>query len=55
MHFQSSRYSVPCEYAHLKIYPTALVMVADGVEIARRAHAFEHYLTFTTGSTTSRR
>ncbi len=50
VHFQRSRYSVPCEYAHqvisLKIYPTELVMVADGVPIARHPRAFERYLTF---------
>ena len=50
VHFQRSRYSVPCEYAHkvisLKIYPTELVMVADGAEIARHPRAFERYLTF---------
>lgn len=48
--FQRNRYSVPCEYAHqtvsVRSYPTELVMVADGIEIARHTRSFERYLTF---------
>ena len=49
IHYQRNRYSVPTDYAHrvasLRIYPAALAVVADGVEIARHARSFERYQT----------
>jgi transposase len=49
VHFQRNRYSVPTEYAHrivsLRAYPHAVVLVADGAEIARHARRFERYQT----------
>lgn len=49
IHFQRSRYSVPTDYAHrvasLRIYPATLVIVVDGMEIARHARSFERYQT----------
>jgi transposase len=48
-HFQKCRYSVPTAYAHrvvsLRIYPAVLVIVADGVEVARHVRSFERYQT----------
>ena len=41
IHFQRNRYSVPTEMAHrvlsLHSYPTQLVLVADGKQVARHA------------------
>lgn len=49
IHYQRNRYSVPTDYAHrvasLRIYPAALAVVVDGVEIARHARSFERYQT----------
>jgi len=45
IHYQRNRYSVPVEYAHrivsLRIYPSELVIVSDGQEIARHARRFD--------------
>ncbi|MDB5800592.1 MAG: integrase core domain protein [Rhodocyclales bacterium] len=50
VHLQRNRYSVPAEYAHrvisLRIYPNTLLMVADGVEIARHVRSFERHQTY---------
>ena len=44
-----NRYSVPAEHAHrvvsLRLYPAEVVVVADGIEIARHARCFERYQT----------
>jgi len=49
VHCQRNRYSVPAEYAHrvvsLRLYPAEVVMVADGIEIARHGRRFERYQT----------
>jgi transposase len=49
IHYQRNRYSVPTDYAHrvasLRIYPAALAVVVDGVEIARHTRSFERYQT----------
>jgi transposase len=45
--FQRSRYSVPVEHAHrivsLRAYPEAIVIVADGAEVARHVRCFSRY------------
>jgi hypothetical protein len=50
VHFQRNRYSVPTRYVNavlsLRAYPDTLVLVADGVEVARHARSFERDLTF---------
>ncbi len=49
VHFQRNRYSVPCRHVNdvlsLRVYPTELVLVADGLEVARHARSFERHLT----------
>lgn len=49
IHFQRNRYSVPTEAAHrvisLHVYPTELVLVAEGKVLARHARCFERYQT----------
>jgi transposase len=49
IHFQRNRYSVPAEAAHrvlsLRVYPTELVLVADGQMLARHARCFDRYQT----------
>jgi transposase len=49
IHFQRNRYSVPTRHVNdvlsLRVYPTELVLVADGVEVARHARSFERHLT----------
>ncbi len=43
--YQRNRYSVPSEHAHhllsLHVYPSELVMIADGQEVARHVRSFE--------------
>ena len=43
--YQRNRYSVPSEHAHhllsLRVYPTELVMIAEGTEVARHVRSFE--------------
>jgi transposase len=43
--YQRNRYSVPSEHAYhllsLHVYPTELVMIAEGEEVARHARSFE--------------
>ena len=50
IYFQRNRYSVPTEFAHqivsLRAYPSELVIVADGAEIARHRRCFERDQTF---------
>jgi transposase len=50
IHCQRNRYSVPTRHVNevlsLRIYPDTLVLVADGVEVARHARSFERDLTF---------
>ena len=49
IHFQRNRYSVPTEASHsvisLRVYPTELVLVAEGQVLARHARCFERYRT----------
>jgi transposase len=49
VHFQRNRYSVPCRHVNdvlsLRVYPAELVLVAEGVEVARHTRSFERYLT----------
>ena len=48
--YQRNRYSVPSEHAHgiisLHVYPSELVMIADGQEVARHVRSFERDRTF---------
>ncbi|MFX5142101.1 IS21 family transposase, partial [Acinetobacter baumannii] len=50
VHFQRNRYSVPTRHVNavlsLRAYPDALVLVADGIEVARHTRSFERDLTF---------
>ncbi|MGD9842330.1 MAG: IS21 family transposase [Steroidobacteraceae bacterium] len=50
MSYQRNRYSVPSEHAHhilsLHVYPTELVVFAQGQEVARHARSFERDQTF---------
>jgi hypothetical protein len=50
IHFQRNRYSVPTRHVNdvlsLRVYPEELVLVADGIEVARHARSFERHLTF---------
>lgn len=50
VHFQRNRYSVPTRHVNavlsLHAYPDTLVLVADGVEVARHTRSFERDLTF---------
>jgi transposase len=50
VHLHRNRYSVPTPFAHrvvsLRIYPTELVVVAEGQEIARHRRSFERDHTF---------
>jgi len=50
VHLQRNRYSVPTEFAHrvvsLRVYPTELVVIAEGREIARHIRSFERDHTF---------
>ena len=50
IYFQRNRYSVPTEHAHqiisLHVYPSELVVVADGREITRHRRSFERDQTF---------
>ena len=50
VHFQRNRYSVPTRHVNqvlsLRVYPGELVLVADGVEVARHARSFERDQTF---------
>jgi transposase len=50
VHFQRNRYSVPTRDVNavlsLRAYPDTLVLVADGVEVARHTRSFERDLTF---------
>ena len=50
VHFQRNRYSVPTRHVNavlsLRAYPDTLVLVADGVEVARHTRSFERDLTF---------
>ncbi|MGC3981012.1 MAG: IS21 family transposase [Steroidobacteraceae bacterium] len=45
-----NRYSVPSEHAHhilsLRVYPTELVMIAEGLEVARHDRSFQRDQTF---------
>jgi hypothetical protein len=49
IHFQRNRYSVPTRHVNdvlsLRIYPTELVLVADGIVVARHARSFERHQT----------
>jgi len=49
VHFQRNRYSVPCRHVNdvlsLRVYPSELVLVADGEEVARHARSFERHQT----------
>lgn len=49
VHFQRNRYSVPTGHVNdvlsLRIYPTELVLVADGQVVARHARSFERHQT----------
>jgi transposase len=49
IHTQRNRYSVPAEYAHrvvsVRLYPAAVVAVADGMVIARHTRSFDRYRT----------
>lgn len=50
IHFQRNRYSVPTRHVNdilsLRVYPQQLVLVADGIEVARHARSFEREQTF---------
>lgn len=50
IHFQRNRYSVPTRHVNdilsLRAYPQQLVLVADGIEVARHIRSFERELTF---------
>ena len=49
IHFQRNRYSVPTSVAHhvisLRVYPTELVLVAEGHVLARHVRCFDRYQT----------
>ncbi len=49
VHFQRNRYSVPTEHVNtvvsLRAYPEDIVIVADGIEIARHVRSFERHAT----------
>ncbi len=49
VHFQRNRYSVPCSHVNdvlsLRVYPAELILVADGVAVARHARCFERHQT----------
>ena len=49
VHFQRNRYSVPTRHVNevlsLRVYPDVLVLVAEGVEIARHVRSFERHQT----------
>ena len=49
IHFQRNRYSVPTSAAHhvisLRVYPTELVLVAEGHVLARHVRCFDRYQT----------
>jgi transposase len=50
IHFQRNRYSVPTRHVNdilsLRVYPQQLVLVADGIEVARHTRSFEREQTF---------
>ena len=50
IHFQRNRYSVPTRHVNdilsLRVYPQQLVLVADGIEVARHVRSFEREQTF---------
>jgi hypothetical protein len=50
IHFQRNRYSAPTRHVNailsLRVYPEQLVLVADGVEVARHGRSFERDQTF---------
>ena len=50
IHFQRNRYSVPTRHVNeilsLRVYPEKLILVADGIEVARHERSFERDLTF---------
>jgi transposase len=50
IHFQRNRYSVPSRHVNdilsLRVYPQQLVLVADGIEVARHTRSFEREQTF---------
>jgi transposase len=50
IHFQRNRYSVPTRHVNdilsLRVYPQQLVLVAEGIEVARHARSFEREQTF---------
>ncbi|MFM8556100.1 MAG: IS21 family transposase [Betaproteobacteria bacterium] len=50
IHFQRNRYSVQTRHVNailsLRVYPQELVLVADGMEVARHARSFERDQTF---------
>ncbi len=50
LHFQRNRYSVPTRHVNailsLRVYPEQLVLVAEGVEVARHVRSFERDQTF---------
>jgi len=50
IHFQRNRYSVPTRHVNdilsLRVYPQQLVLVADGIEVARHPRSFEREQTF---------
>jgi hypothetical protein len=59
VHLQRNRYSVPTQFAHrvvsLRLYPTELIVMADGGEIARHRRSFERDRTFYDWHVTFRR
>lgn len=50
IHFQRNRYSVPTRHVNailsLRVYPQQLVLVAEGMEVARHTRSFERDQTF---------
>jgi hypothetical protein len=50
VHFQRNRYSVPTRHVNevlsLRVYPEHLVLVSDGMEVARHRRSFDRHLTF---------
>jgi transposase len=50
IHFQRNRYSVPTRHVNdilsLRVYPQQLVLVAEGIEVARHTRSFEREQTF---------
>ncbi|RTL47055.1 MAG: IS21 family transposase [Burkholderiales bacterium] len=50
IHFQRNRYSVPTRHVNailsLRVYPEQLVLVAEGIEVARHIRSFERDQTF---------